>query len=456
MWTQEILPPSRWRIPFAILLMVSAIGLGVATWQIEAWVRLPPPAVAAPSYGAFLASKAPSGEPELDVGRARVPRPMRLRRGQTLGTLLAEQGLDPAQVHSLVVSLEGQLEVRKLRPGEIGLAYLNQEGELSSLRLDAGRDGWVELVRDGTGWVGSRHRFAREVKVQRIEGELEGMLIDDILRAGGRQLVAYEMSNVLQWDLDFNRDLRTGDRFRVLYEDVYLDGELAGLGEILALTYENRGRRLEAYRFGERGYYDAAGRPLQKMFLRSPLPFTRVTSRFSHRRYHPILKVHRPHYGVDYGAPRGTGVRVTANGVVTFAGVSGGAGKMVKVRHPNGYQTSYLHLSRFAQGIRHGKAVRQGDVIGHVGSTGLSTAPHLDYRVRKNGRWLDPLRLKSDPAEPVPEHRMAQFLARHAALVAGLESGRLSPDVLPPDVPETPVVVAGGHGSVARGEAAGR
>ena len=451
MWTQEILPPSRWRIPLAFLLVVGAVGLGIATWQLESWVRLPQPAVATPSYGAFLASKAPSGEPAVDVERALVPRPIRLRRGQTLGDLLAEQGLGPMQARALVAALDGHLDVTKLPSGEIGSAYFDQDRELSNLRLDIGREGWVELARVGTSWASSRHLFARKVELQKIEGELEKTLIEDIIRAGGRQMIAYEMSNVLQWDMDFNRDLRTGDRFQVLYEEVYLDGEFAGLGEILALIYENRGRRFEAYRFGERGYYDAAGRPLQKMFLRSPLPFTRVTSRFSHRRFHPVLKVHRPHYGVDYGAPRGTPVRVTANGVVTFAGVSGGAGKMVKVRHPNGYQTSYLHLSRFAPGIRRGKAVIQGDVIGKVGSTGLSTGPHLDYRVQKNGRWLDPLRLKSDhPVEPIPGHQMEQFMARRDMLLASFEGGHL------PDVKATSVVAADRHRRVGRGEAAGR
>ena len=450
-WTLEILPPSRWRFPLAIVLVMSAGALAVVTWQIENWVRRPPPAVATPSYGAFLASKAPSGEAALDLSHARVPRPMRLRRGQTLGDLLAQQGLAPQEVHALASALDGHLEVNRLRSGEIGFAYFDQDEGLSSLRLDIDREGWVELVRDGTSWASSKHRFARETEVRRIEGELEGLLIDDIIRAGGRQMVAYAMSDVLQWDLDFNRDLRTGDRFRVLYEEVYFDGEFGGLGEILALVYDNRGRRFEAYRFGERGYFDAEGRPLQKMFLRSPLPFTRVTSRFSHRRLHPILKVHRPHYGVDYGAPRGTRVRVTANGVVTFAGVSGGAGKMVKVRHPNGYQTSYLHLSRFAKGVRRGKAVAQGDVVGYVGSTGLSTAPHLDYRLQKNGRWLDPLQLKSEPVEPIPRDLLKRFLARRDALRAGLESGHL-PATTEPRV----TVAAGRRGSAARGEAIGR
>ncbi len=454
MLTKENLPPNRWRILLVIVLVAVAAGLAIVTRRIEAWSRLPPPVSATPSYGAFLASGAPSGEPVIDIDRARVPRPIRLRRGQALGDLLTEQGLDRAQVHALAEALEGHLGVRRLQAGEIGFAYFDQGARLTSLRLDAGRDGWVELVRDGTGWAGSMHRFARAVRVRRIEGELEGLLVEDVMRAGGRQRLAYEMAEVLQWDSDFNRDLRTGDRFQVLYEEVYFDGEYAGIGEILAQVYINRGRRFEAYRFGERGYYDAAGRPLQKMFLRSPLPFTRVTSRFSHRRFHPILKVHRPHYGVDYGAPRGTAVRVTAGGTVIFAGRNGGAGKMVKVRHPNGFQTSYLHLSGFARGIRRGMAVTQGQVIGYVGSTGMSTAPHLDYRVRKDGRWLDPLRLKNEPAEPVPEHQLGRFIAQRDVYVTALESGRLPDAVAATDVTATEVMAGSRDG--ARADAAGR
>ncbi len=450
MWTREILPSSRWRTWLAILLIAGAVGIGVWTRQIEAWVRQPPLAVATPGYGAFLASKTPSGEPAIDLDRARVPFPIELRPGQTLGGLLAERGLDPAAVGEVVAALEGHLEVRRLRPGEVGLAYYDREAELSSLRLGAGEEGWAELTRAGESWSSTLHPFVRETRVEHVDGELDGLLIEEVTRAGGRQQVAYEMANVLQWDLDFNRDLRIGDRFQVLYEEVYRDGDYAGLGEILALVYENRGRRYEAYRFGERGYYDAEGRPVQKMFLRSPLPFTRVTSRFSNRRFHPILKVHRPHYGVDYGAPLGTAVRVTAHGTVTFAGRSGGAGKMVKVRHTNGYVTSYLHLRGFARGIRRGRRVAQGDVIGYVGSTGLSTAPHLDYRVKKNGRWMDPLKLKSDPVEPIPEHRLEQFMARRDLLVAALETGRLAEPL-----PEPPRVADRGPAGMT-GEAVGR
>jgi len=230
------------------------------------------------------------------------------------------------------------------------------------------------------------------------------------------------MAEVLQWDLDFNRDLRTGDRFEVFYEEVYLDGEFHDLGRILALVYDNAGRRLEAYRYGD-GYYDAEGRPLQKLFLRSPMRFTRVTSRFSRHRFHPILKTQRPHYGVDYGAPRGTPARVTANGVVTFVGRNGGAGNMVRVRHPNGFETSYLHLSGYGPGVRRGARVSQGDTIGYVGATGLATAPHLDYRVKKDGRWVDPLTLQAEPAAPIPPGELESFLAERDRLRRELDRG---------------------------------
>ena len=264
-----------------------------------------------------------------------------------------------------------------------------------------------------------------------VSGRLRSSLAASIERAGASPLLAYRLAEVLQWDLDFSRDLRGGDRFEILFEEVWLDGRYDSIGDILALSYENAGRRIEAYRFGDDGgYYDGEGRPLEKMFLRSPMKFTRITSRFSHRRFHPVLKKYRPHYGVDYGAPVGTPAMVTANGVVTFAGWNGGGGKMVKVRHPNGYLSAYLHLSRFADGIRPGTRVRQGQVIGYVGATGLASGPHLDYRVQKDGRWIDPLTIESVPAEPIPTHRMAPFEAWRDAARVAFEMGE------PPAAPE--------------------
>ena len=196
-----------------------------------------------------------------------------------------------------------------------------------------------------------------------------------MVRAGAPGNLAYRLGDVFQWDLDFTRDLRVGDSFRIVFERVSIEGRSERVGEVLAVAYQNQGRALEAYRFEDLGYYDADGRPLRKQFLRSPLAFSRVTSRFSSRRFHPVLKVHRPHYGVDYGAPVGTPVRVTANGTVVSAGWNKGGGNVVKVRHPNGYLTSYLHLSKFSGLAKKGRRVQQGQVVGFVGSTGLSSIP---------------------------------------------------------------------------------
>ena len=253
-----------------------------------------------------------------------------------------------------------------------------------------------------------------------MRGELQGAFESAVEKAGAPPDLAYAAAEVLQWDLDFNRDLRRGDRFEILYEDVRIEGRRAEVGKVLAVRYVNRGRTIEAYRFGDGEYFDGEGRPLQKMFLRSPIPYSRVTSRFSNRRFHPVLKVARPHYGVDYGAPEGTPARVTAAGVVTFVGWDGGGGKTVKVRHPNGFLTGYLHLSRFAAGLGVGDRVAQGEVIGYVGSTGLSTGPHLDYRVQQNGRWIDPLSLNRVPADPVPTSKLADFRAARDAMSASL------------------------------------
>jgi murein DD-endopeptidase MepM/ murein hydrolase activator NlpD len=236
------------------------------------------------------------------------------------------------------------------------------------------------------------------------------------------------MAEVLQWDLDFNRDLQPADRFEILYEEIFLDGAFESIGEILALRYDNAGRSHEAYRFGEpAGYYDGEGRPLRKLFLRSPLRYSRVTSRFSNRRFHPVLKRYRPHHGVDYGAPTGTPVRATASGTVVSAGWDGGGGRTVKLRHPNGYLTAYLHLSRFASGIRRGRRVSQGDTIGYVGATGLANGPHLDYRVQRSGRWINPLAMKVEPAPPIPAEQRAGFALRRDRLRQALTDGLLEP-----------------------------
>jgi murein DD-endopeptidase MepM/ murein hydrolase activator NlpD len=310
----------------------------------------------------------------------------------------------------MIDELSQHVNVRRLRPQDRYAALVDDAGRLQGLRITLDGKGRAVVRRQGETWHSSWFEFSEVAATRVIQGVLEGSLESSIRRAGGEAVVAYVMADVLQWDLDFNRDLRLGDRFEVLYEKIFLDGDFYRVGRILALSYGNDDRVLEAYQFGEdEGHYDGQGRPLQKLFLKSPLRYSRVTSGFSSRRFHPVSKSYRPHYGVDYGAPVGTPVRVTGNGVVQSAGWDRGGGKTVKVRHPNGYLTAYLHLSRFADGVRSGTRVGQGEVIGYVGSTGVSTGPHLDYRMQKGGRWINPQAFKSEPAPPIPPDRLQEF-----------------------------------------------
>lgn len=361
-------------------------------------------------------------EPEI----VHIERVEEIRPGQTLSGVFADLGLDAVATAEVVRLVAEHFDVRRLRAGSKYRAWFTPDSELAAWQLPVGDEGKLRLERgeQEAVWTARIVPYTFRKEVRTLEGRVARSLVASLEEAGGSGTLAYRMADVLQWDLDFTRDLRTGDRFQVLFEDVWRDGKPHGVGNVLALRYTNAGRPIEAYRFGDDGgYYDGEGRPLRKMFLRSPMRYTRVTSRFSHRRFHPVLKIYRPHYGVDYGAPTGTPVRVTASGVVTHAGRSGGAGNMVKVRHPNGYLSAYLHLSGYGPGVRSGARVRQGDVIGYVGSTGLSTGPHLDYRVQKNGRWIDPLSIKSVPAEPIPDTLRADFDAYREEVLRTLDLG---------------------------------
>ncbi len=420
---------NRWKLCSCLGILLAILGI----WAVglrEAGQGEPLSLEPPPTYS----SNEPIESGSLSLDQVQVPIPLVLPPGQTLTTVLKQEFELPSNdLGQLLSTLRAHVDLSRLPSGPIGFAYCDHHADALEgveLRLEKGN---LQLWRTDGDWKDDWREFRRELVVRHVAGKLDGLLERSLSGHGAHPRLAYAMADVLQWDLDFNRDLRTGDRFEVLYEEVYLDGERSNLGNILALTYKNRGQLFEAYRFRDSaGFYDAEGRPLQRMFLRSPLPFSRITSGFSQRRFHPVLKVHRPHYGVDYGAPTGTPVRVTATGTVIFAGTKGGAGKMVKVRHANGYQTSYLHLSRIAREARVGRRARQGEVIGFVGATGLATGPHLDYRVQHNGRWINPLTLKNVPSEPIPSREIPAFLAYREALRKGLRSGVWSPPAAHP------------------------
>jgi murein DD-endopeptidase MepM/ murein hydrolase activator NlpD len=246
----------------------------------------------------------------------------------------------------------------------------------------------------------------------------KGESLVGVLEAHGENvLLALELANIYGGEVDFNSDLQPGDRLEVMFDRALRHGEPVGYGPVRAAILENEGRVLHAVRFedgsDQPAYYDDEGRSLRRQFLKSPLPFDpRVTSRFSRRRLHPVHRTYRAHLGVDYGAPHGTPVKAVASGVVDFVGTNGEAGRMVRIRHAGGYQTAYLHLSAYAPGLRAGARVAQGDLIGKVGSTGTATGPHLDYRIIKNGQYVDPIaEMKRMPkGDPIDASRLSAFV----------------------------------------------
>jgi len=323
--------------------------------------------------------------------------------------------------------LTQQLDPRRLLPGTEIKGRRTPAGELERLTVELDELTSVTLQVEN-GQVVAR-RTTREVdrRVQQLSGSITSSLFQAMREAGAEPELAVRIAEVFQWDIDFFRDVRKGDSFEVLVDRQMVEGQHYGYGMVYAARFTNRGRQLYAIAFpdetGRVGYYDLDGHPLRKQFLRSPLKFSRVTSRFSLSRFHPIYKRRMPHYGVDYGAPVGTPVHVTADGVVSLIGHNGGAGRMVRVKHANAYETNYLHLSRYAPGIRSGARVRQGQVIGYVGSSGASTGPHLDYRVKHNHRWVNPLQITSPPVKALAREQLERYLAHAIAVLSLLDEG---------------------------------
>lgn len=326
-------------------------------------------------------------------------------------------------------ALMTEIDPRSLRPGTTFEGF-RDAGGLDELQVRLDLRSEVALRRGADGITVERHVRPVTSEVVTLRGTITSSLFAAVEAAGGEPELAVRLAEIFQWDVDFFRDLRAGDEFVVVADRQTVDGAFVGYGTLFAARFTNAGRELYAIAYknagGRLGYYDLDGHPLRKQFLKSPLKFSRITSSFSPRRFHPVLKRPMPHWGVDYGAPVGTPIHATADGVVTFVGRNGGGGNMVTLRHPNGYETSYLHMSRFASGVRRGVRIQQDQVIGYVGQTGLATGPHLDYRVKLNGHWVNPVTISSPPAAPIDAGLLDRYLA-HALAVLSLLEGREPP-----------------------------
>ncbi len=303
---------------------------------------------------------------------------------------------------------------------------MNMSGDLLRFLYQDSSLKFYEVIRKGTEYQVAKRDVPIEQRVEKIEGEVDSSLFESMDALGEKAELAVRFVNIFLWDFDFNKNAQAGDRFRMLVEKEYSGEKFIRYRKILIAQYENRKKTYTGIYFearpGKGDYYTADGRSVRKTFLRSPLRFTRISSRYSHRRRHPILGGVRPHLAVDYAAPHGSRVWAVADGVVLSARWKGGNGKSILIQHRMGYRSMYNHLSRYAKGIRKGARVRQKQVIGYVGSTGLSTGPHLDYRVIKNGRFVNPLTQKFIPGEPIPKSRRARFRQLRDQLIQQLES----------------------------------
>ncbi|HVH34808.1 MAG TPA: peptidoglycan DD-metalloendopeptidase family protein, partial [Tahibacter sp.] len=348
-----------------------------------------------------------------------------VRAGQSLADILHEKGLSPTELQRLVDAKVDNGAFRRIHPGDEFGFRKNGEGRLAALRFDRDDHTRVVVRIDADGVNSEIAERALERRVHVAHGTIKSSLFEAGDTAGMTDSMTLKLAQAFGYDIDFAQDLRVGDTFTVIYNDVYREGERLRDGDILGATFINGGRRFTAFRYedadGTVSFYSEDGRPLKTSFLRTPVEFTRISSRFSAGRMHPVLGKMRAHKGVDYAAPTGTPIYAAGDAKVEFRGVKNGFGNVVILQHGGQYSTVYGHMSRFAAGLSNGQRVRQGQLIGYVGSTGLATGPHLHYEFRINGQHRDPLSVTLPKPEPLPATELAKFRQLTQPMLAQLK-----------------------------------
>jgi murein DD-endopeptidase MepM/ murein hydrolase activator NlpD len=346
-------------------------------------------------------------------------------KGETLSEILAEYGLSPAEIDRLCREVKPVFDFKKIRAGRTLKIILEETGTLRALEYPTDDRHYVVVTSENGVFSAVPKAYPLEKKIAYVDGVVEESLYEAIVAAKESPTLSWEIEDLFGWDIDFWAGLRRGDAFRAVYEKVFIDGAFAGYGDVLVAEFWNQGNLFRAFRFaypdtGTADHFDASGNSLRKEFLRSPLKSSRITSRFSFNRLHPIRKIRMAHYGVDYGAPEGTPVFATADGVVLEAGWKGAAGRMIRLKHKNNFETLYLHLASIL--VKAKGRVVSGQQIGTVGRSGEATGPHLDYRIKEGGSYVNPLSKKFAPVEPLrPEFKEA-FAETTVRLEALLDS----------------------------------
>lgn len=348
-----------------------------------------------------------------------------LGKGRTFQDALLARGIPQEHAARIAQAFRPHVDFRRLKPGDSVEFHRDATGALTRVVYRQSPVDIVEAWREGETWTAARREVPVERKVTLVAGTLAGSLFESMEALGEQAQLVLDFAEIFAWDFDFASDSQPGDHFRMLVEKTYTGGQFVKYGRILVAEYESEGTVHTGIYFRDREggrYYTPAGESLRRAFLKSPLEFTRISSGYTWRRRHPILGGVRPHLAIDYAAPAGTPIWAVADGTVEFAGWKGGNGRTVTIRHRRNFKTMYNHLSRFGRGIRAGAQVKQRQVIGYVGSTGLSTGPHLDYRVIKGGRFVNPLKETFLPGKPIPPSARQAFAAARDSLLAQLRA----------------------------------
>lgn len=345
----------------------------------------------------------------------------------TFGGFLANQGLEANTIHEVVQDVRPVYNLASVRAGNEVTMVTSENGVLKEIGYEIDPDHMLWIRKHSPGFNATVKQVPYAVQVAEVSGTVHNSLFTAVENQGEHDQLAIKFANIFAWDFDFNTDTQNGDHFEAVVQKKFLNGQFAGYGKILAAEYDNGSQHYQALLFhdpsGEPAYYAPSGKAVKKAFLRSPLLFAApITSRFSYHRFHPILKRYLPHLGIDYGAPIGSKVQAVADGRVIFAGWDRGGGREVKLRHANGYETFYLHLSRIL--VHVGEHVHQGEIIARTGDTGLSTGPHLDFRIMIHGKFRNFLALKLPPARSVSKKDWPQFARLRGEMLPELASLR--------------------------------
>jgi murein DD-endopeptidase MepM/ murein hydrolase activator NlpD len=349
--------------------------------------------------------------------------------GDSMAKILKREGLTPPEADDVIRALGKQMELRSIKVGQQYRIHFDDAGTLTELEFHISKVS-VTRVKRGPDGALVAERADAETKLDEVEigGTIESSLYASIKGAGEDTALVGFFVDVFAYDLNFYIDTHRGDTYRMIVEKEYLNGEFLRYGRVLAAEYSGKAGTYRAFHWKAPGtkegrYYDEKGQSVEKTFLKTPLKYARISSGFNPRRMHPILHVRRGHFGVDYAAPTGTPIWAAASGVITYRGRRGGAGNVVVIKHDNGFQTTYMHMSKFRKGQEVGKRVRQKDVIGYVGMTGLATGPHLHFSVKKGGSHVDPLKMKMSRGTGVArkdksafEGHIGQWVQRLAAV----------------------------------------